>query len=169
PYKSPRVIANACTESELAALSAFYTSKMDAGEDLRISEWSAEVSGSCAQCVFDDDSGASWGPIQTQNDRLHSVNRGGCVELKSGSTACGQAFGRVFTCRLEACLPKCTSQDGFTECLADNEAIFSGPCKGAKDAVVAACGSGLNAYETACSGGAWIFERPIRAQCITGS
>ncbi|MBX3210026.1 MAG: hypothetical protein KF764_33660 [Labilithrix sp.] len=158
PYKTARVVANACTTSELDALTTFFRSKTNARQDVSISEWSAEVSASCAQCVFGDGTGASWPPILTKGDQLDNVNHGGCVEVASGNVACGRAYQQAAECRLEV----------FVTCSSDFEGVSEQRCKGARDTLDAACGSGLAAYKDACVNEAYTFEASIRAQCVTG-
>jgi hypothetical protein len=62
----------------------------------------------------------------------------------------------------------CQTQDDFMNCLADNQAIFSGPCKDAYDNLTKECGDNIDAYEKACKGQTWTFEGPVTVQCITG-
>lgn len=170
PYTKALKAVGACTTKESADLSAFFKTKNDAKEDVKVTEWSAVVSDGCAKCVFSDGTGAEWTPIlvDAEKDELESVNRGGCIELLSGKESCGRAYQQVTECRLEACLKECKTQDEFTTCLQDGEGIFTGPCKTAYDLMETECGANLGAYETGCKGTAWTFEGPIKVQCITG-
>jgi hypothetical protein len=170
PYTKALKAVNACTTKELSDLSAFFKTKSDAKEDVKVTEWAAVVSEGCSKCVFSDGTGAEWTPIlvDAEKDELDSVNRGGCIELLSGKESCGAAYQRVTECRLEACLKECKTQDEFTTCLQDGQGIFTGPCKTAYDLMETECGANLGAYETGCKGTAWTFEGPIKVQCITG-
>ena len=109
PYKKAQRSPNACTDAELKALSAFFKAKVDANEALLASAWQNEVSDKCADCVFSDGQDAEWTPILVADDKLDTVNRGGCIEIVSGKEACGEAYQRVTECRVEACRIKCTT------------------------------------------------------------
>ena len=168
PYAKARESAGACTDDELASISAFFKEKTGANQDVVVSEWSKEVGEKCAKCAFSMSDAAEWGPIIVKDDRLENVNRGGCIEVLSGNEACGRAYQQVTECRLEACLAKCKTQDEFTACLQDAQGIFTGPCKEAYDLMDKECGNNLGTYEKACRGTEWTFEGPIKIQCITG-
>jgi len=168
PYAKAVKSAGACTEDDLKAISAFFEEKTNAGDEVLVSEWSKEVSEQCSKCAFTTSDAAEWGPILVKDDRLENVNRGGCIEVLSGSEACGRAYQQVTECRLEACIAKCKTQDEFTACLQDAEGIFDGPCKESYDLMDEDCGAMLGAYETGCRGTDWTFEGPVKVQCITG-
>ena len=168
PYARAMRSAGACTEDDLKAISTFFKEKTNAGEDVVVSEWSKEVSEKCAKCAFSTIDATEWAPILVKEDRLENVNRGGCIEVLSGSEACGRAYQQVTECRLEACLAKCKTQDEFTACLQDAQGIFTGPCKASYDVMDKECGNNLGAYENGCRGTEWTFEGPIKVQCITG-
>ncbi len=166
PYAKPVNTPGACTNDELKAISAFFKTKTSADEEVLVSEWSKEVSAKCAKCTFGPSDAAQWAPILVKDDRLDNVNRGGCIELVSDKEGCGRTYQQATECRLNACLQECKTQDEFSACLQDTNAIFTGPCKGAFDALSKECGNNLGAYEKACQGTAWTFEGPIKAQCI---
>ncbi|MBX3263197.1 MAG: hypothetical protein KIS78_10050 [Labilithrix sp.] len=169
PYARAKRAANACTTQELDEISAFFRTKAQNAQDIVISDWAKSVSEGCAACVFSDGTGAEWTPILTKGDKLDDVNRGGCIEIASGKEACGRSYQHVAECRLEACSNTCDTAEGFTACLQDVQGIFSGPCKGAYDALERDCGTNeLPTYEAACKGTAFTFEGPIRVQCING-
>ncbi|MBX3206137.1 MAG: hypothetical protein KF764_13790 [Labilithrix sp.] len=168
PYTKAVKSAGACTTAEAAALSAFFKTKVDAKEDVLVSEWSQEVSATCRACVFSDGAGETWTPIIVKDDKLDNVNRGGCIEILTGNEACGEAYQQVTECRLEACLIKCKTQEEFSACLQDSQAIFAGPCKDSVTKVVDVCGKALDAAETGCKGKDWTFDGPIKVQCVTG-
>ncbi|MBX3197128.1 MAG: hypothetical protein KF894_03140 [Labilithrix sp.] len=157
PYKPPRVVANACTPSELDALVTFFRSMAIPGEDVPVAEWSAEVSVGCAQCVFGDGSGATWPPIVTRGDRIDFVNRGGCIELASGSDVCGRSYQQAEACRVTA-YRECSGEPGVGE----------SRCSYARSERDAVCPS-LAEHESTCASTQFTFEAPIRAQCITGN
>jgi hypothetical protein len=170
PYTKAGVTANACTNTELANLSAYFKTKSDLGQDVVISQWSTVVGASCAKCVFGASTGTTtWTPILTAADQLEAVNRGGCIEVKSGKESCGRAYQQATDCRLEACLTICQTQAEFTSCLQQGAAIFTGPCKHAYDKMDLECGANLATYETGCKGTSWTFEGPIKVQCIDGN
>jgi hypothetical protein len=168
PYAKAKKLANACTTKELDELSGYFTDQAKRQQDVSISDWSKLVSDGCAKCVFSDGTGTEWTPILTKGNKLDNVNRGGCIEIASGKEACGQAYQRVAECRLSACVDTCDTPDGFTECLADVERIFTGPCKTAYTTLERECGDNLAKYEGQCKGTAYTFEGPIKMQCISG-
>lgn len=169
PYSKAATTVGACTADEMKAIGTFYKAKADAKEDILVSEWKGSVSDKCAKCVFTDSPEATtWGAIIGKDDKLDSVNRGGCIEVLSGKEACGKSYQQVTECRFDACLKKCKTQDEFTACLQDGEGIFGGPCKTAYDKMEADCGNNLGAYEDGCKGTTYTFEGPIKVMCITG-
>ncbi len=168
PYTKAERSKGACSEKEAQAISDFFKETTDADKEVLVSEWGKSVSPKCATCVFSDGTGATWTPIISKDDKLDSVNRGGCIEIQSGKEACGRTYQQATQCRLDACLTNCKTQGEFTACLQDASAIFTGPCQVSFDAMMKECGSNLGAYETACSGKAWTFEGPITVQCVTG-
>jgi hypothetical protein len=168
PYKKAVKQPGACTAKELDDLSKFFRAKAGA-EDISMKEWAGTVSAGCAKCVFSDGTAASWTPIlTTKDDKLDDVNRGGCIEIVSGKQRCGEAYQHVADCRMEACVNTCDTGRKFNECLQDVQGIFTGPCKGAYDALFKECGEDLGTYEQACKGNAWTFEGPVKVQCVTG-
>jgi hypothetical protein len=167
PYSKAVKAPGACTTKDLEELATFFKAKAGA-EDIKMSDWAKVVSAGCAKCVFTDTAEAEWGPILTKDDKLEDVNRGGCIEIVSGKPACGEAYQQVASCRIEACVQNCKTQQEFGECLQDAQAIFSGPCQGAFDTLSKECGDNLGAYEQACKGATWTFEGPVKVQCITG-
>jgi len=171
PYKKARVTPGACTNAELNTLSSYFTTQTDNGVDPSVAQWSAQVSARCAQCVFSDGTGTTWTPIITAGDQLSNVNRGGCLEVKSGKESCGRAYQQATECRVEACLSLCQTQSEFNQCLSDTDGIFGpgGPCKPILDVMSLECGANFGAYETACQGTNWSFEGSIKAQCINGN
>jgi hypothetical protein len=168
PYAKAKKLANACTTKELDDLSGYFTDRARQQQDVTITEWAKTVSDGCAKCVFSESTGTEWSPIITKGDKLDNVNRGGCIEIASGKEACGSAYQRVAECRLAACSETCDTPDGFTECLANVEKIFTGPCKGAYTTLEKECGDDLSKYEAQCKGTAYTFEGPVKVQCIAG-
>jgi hypothetical protein len=169
PYTKAVRSPGACSTQESSTLLAYFTKATEDGDDVKVTPWAATVTASCAKCVFSDGTG-DWTPIIVKDDRLEDVNRGGCIEILSGKEACGRAYQRVSKCRLEACTKKCTTQDGFTECVGDAASLFvdPGPCKAAYEELEKECGTNLGAYEEGCRGAGATFVGPIRVQCITG-
>lgn len=168
PYNGARAAtAGACTMTELVNLSAYY--KQHAAEDLTLTQWKSAVSASCGSCAFGDLNDAQWKPIIGVDDKFQSVNTGGCIEQVTGSQACGKAYQQYGDCTLQACLVSCTTQTEFTRCRQD-QAVLSTSCKGAYEALTAACGgSSLSAAQTACRGTTYSFEGPIKVACVIGA
>jgi hypothetical protein len=79
--------------------------------------------------------------------------------------ACGNSYQDWFECRFVACAG-CDAGDpaALQKCLT---AASKGPCKAAFDAVSAVCGDTVVANaETACNGSTYVFEGPVKSQCI---
>lgn len=167
PYKTAGVSAGACSTTEYSALIAFIKQKVDANEDVKVSEWSAVVEAECASCVFGDGSGATWTPLLTKGDTLVNLNLGACMEVQSGKIACGAAYQRAFECNFEAC-GQCSTDEEFDACYANRKAIAAGPCKDAQTALVTDCGAQLGQWEDACMAGTFTFEGSVKALCVTG-
>lgn len=166
PYKSARVVKDACSTTELEDLTTFFAEH--AREGFKVSEWAAVVSEQCADCVFSDGSGPTWTPILTQGEELETIDRGGCIEAVSGNEACGRAYQHTTQCLVDACYTHCKTAEEYFECLENTPAVFNGPCKGAYDQMLADCGSDLESYETACESRNFTFEGPVRVMCIEG-
>lgn len=166
PYKKAGVTKGACSDQELADLTKFFSDH--ANEGFKASDWAKSVSAECAACAFSDGSGATWTPILTKNDELDTVDRGGCVEVVSGSEACGRSYQQVTDCLVDACYTKCRTADEYFACLNDTPAVFTGPCKGAYEQMNQDCGNDLQKYEEACSSDNFTFEGPIKVMCIEG-
>ncbi|MBX3212276.1 MAG: hypothetical protein KF850_09610 [Labilithrix sp.] len=168
PYKTALKSPGACTSDEQTTLTAYFKAKVDANEDVKVSEWSKEVSDDCAKCIFSDGTGDTWGPIITKDDKIDTVNQGGCYEIATGKESCGRAFQQYTACRIDACLVDCKTQEEFTACIQDQDAIYQGPCSATITAVQKECGNNLQGALTACKNTAWTFDAPIKSQCVTG-
>ncbi len=174
PYKEAINAPGACTSDEAAKISAFF--KADPSGNVLVSDWSNEVSETCAACVFSAEDAEKWGPILVKDDRIANVNQGGCIELLSGKPACGEAYQQVSSCVVVACLPPalggtgtCQTQEELDDCVRDTHAIVTGPCKEAYDKMDQECGSKLGEWQSSCKGSNYYtFEGPIKVQCIIG-
>lgn len=173
PYKKAGVVKGACTADEAAALSAYFKAHAN-DDDFSVDAWQKEVGPGCARCAFSDGSGPTWTPIIVKDGDIDAVDRGGCIEVLSGSEACGRAYQQVTDCSNAACLPvseggesTCEGQKDFVDCLYDRKAIFAGPCEDAYEAAVAACGDDLSSYEEQCQG-RYTFEGPLAVMCVDG-
>jgi hypothetical protein len=170
---------NACTDTETAAISAYYKAH-GADASFKVTDWMATVSQGCASCIFTtepDDGGAApaWGPIVVKPNAqnvlsIDTVNRGGCIELVSGSAPCGRAYQQYQDCTLDACLLSCKSQAEFNACRQDAN-VLTTACKDAFAAVKTVCGgqSAVQGYEAQCKGPTYTFEGPIKIMCQTGA
>lgn len=160
PYKSPFVSAGSCTAANLTALTTY----VDGGGTFP--GWKTSVPAPCATCIFGLETDALWKPIlEDGGGNVAGLNVGGCIAVASGSDACGRTYQQWFTCRFEACVD-CPDGDSaaLQKCLA---AASKGSCKKAFDAVSLVCGDPAIAdAETTCDGMNYVFEGPIRAQCI---
>lgn len=166
PYKSPRVEKGACTTGELEDLTQYFEDH--AREGFAVPAWKAVVSETCADCVFSDGSGPTWTPILTKDDKLDTIDRGGCIEAVSGNEACGRAYQNVNECLVEACYTNCQTAEEYFQCIDNTPAVFTGPCKAAFDEMETSCGSDLQEYEKLCESDKFNFQAPIRVMCIDG-
>lgn len=162
PWKSPTKSPGACTPTDLSNLVSF----VDTNDNAKYADWKASVTNmTCRSCIFGTD-GATWAPlVENSSGQLVVLNVGGCIAIASGSDACGKSYQNWFDCRFEACA-ECPDGDtpALQKCLS---AASKGACKAAFDAVGTVCGDQQIAdAETACEGDKFVFEGPIKAQCI---
>lgn len=165
PYKPPKVTKNACTQADLDGLVKFVSSNADA----KYPQWKSSVTNqTCRDCIFGKD-GSTWPPlVESSSGDLAILNVGGCVGIASGNESCGKAYQNWVDCRFKACAG-CGSKDvtGVQRCLS---AASTGACKPAFDSVGSICGEKVIAdAEAACKGDQFVFEGPIKAQCIGGT
>ncbi len=162
-WRSPTLSPGACTEANLQALIT-YTENNEDATFKQLRDHLATISTTCASCAFGTD-GTTWPPmVLTSTGNLSVLNVGGCIAIASGSDGCGKAYQAWFECRFEACAD-CPDGDttGFRSCLT---AASQGACSAAIDKVLDACGEQIEEYETTCDNDQFVFEAPIRAQCI---
>lgn len=162
PWKSPTKSPGACTPTDLSNLVSF----VDTNDNAKYADWKASVTNmTCRSCIFGTD-GATWAPlVENSSGQLVVLNVGGCIAIASGSDNCGKSYQNWFDCRFEACA-ECPDGDtpALQKCLS---AASKGACKAAFDAVGTVCGDQQIAdAETACEGDKFVFEGPIKAQCI---
>jgi hypothetical protein len=163
PWKSPAKDIGACSADELKGLVDF----LSANDTAKYAEWKTKITNpACNACVFGKESEATWKPLlENAAGDLVGLNVGGCIAIASGNDACGKSYQQWFDCRFEACAD-CPSGDttSLQKCLT---AASKGGCKAAFDAVGTVCGdAAIGDYETACDGVKYVFEGPIKAQCI---
>ena len=171
PWKSPNVSLGACTPKMLADLVTY----VDANQTAKYADWKKTVTDTtCSACIFGKEADAKWKPLlEDAMGTLIELNVGGCIALASGlgatkGDACGKAYQNWFDCRFEACTD-CPNGDSaaFQKCagLASKAA-----CKAAAADVGTVCGqTEVGNAETACQGDKFVFEGPIKAQCIAGT
>jgi hypothetical protein len=172
-------VKGACTDTDTAAFSAFYKAH-GADASFKVTDWMATVSQGCSSCIFTTepgDGGAApeWGPIVVKPNAqgvlsIDTVNRGGCIEVVSGSASCGRAYQQYQDCTLDACLKNCKSQADFNACRQDAN-VLTTSCKDAFTAVKTVCGSQtvIQGYEAQCKGPTYTFEGPIKIMCQVGA
>jgi hypothetical protein len=163
PWKSPFKTADACTEKDLTGLVSY----LDANQNAKYADWKKAITSvSCSDCVFGKETDATWKPLaENTKGELTTLNVGGCIAIASKNDKCGQAYQNWFDCRFEACAD-CDANDtaAFQKCL---PAANKGGCKAAFDNVGTVCtDQGVTDAEAACDGAKFVFEGPIRAQCI---
>jgi hypothetical protein len=159
--------AGKCTSQELSTISSYYTQHA-AEQPFNLDGWKASVSAGCSSCAFGDVNAATWAPILLGSDGQLDVISGGCIGTVSHNADCGRAYQQYQDCTLTACLAKCTTQEDFSACRAD-QAVLTTSCKKAVDDVLTVCGQDkLGEYQTACQGTTYTFEGPIKVMCVTG-
>lgn len=165
PYESPVVVANACTEADVAALVKVVDDKQDAVTDADL--LAAIPAGACHDCVFAKDDGTHWGPLATDSTgaKVTLINTPSCIGIVSGSEACGKAWTQFSEC-LDAACQDCPTGDqaGLSAC---HTAAGQGACNGGVAAVQTNCPD-LQANGEVCDklSTKYAFEVPVRAQCI---
>jgi hypothetical protein len=162
PWKPPAVDLGKCTQGDLTSLVNY----LDANANSTYADWKtkAGISATCQGCMFGPD-GTTWKPFVEASGSLSELNVGGCIQLASNNEKCGKSYQNWFDCRFEACADCPNDQTSLSKCLS---AASKGACKAANDNVLTQCGSTIGDYETACSGDKYVFEGPIKAQCIAG-
>jgi hypothetical protein len=167
-YKSPAVTAGACSEQAIKDIETFIgTQPSVLFADLK-AELVKKAGDACAKCVFAAETD-KWAPIvEDASGKVIDVNLGGCIELVSGSAACGKAYQQFDTCTTFGC-SECTVTAEKAQCQKD---IVSpgGPCEAAGDDLIGACTNKIVDYVGECyPAGSLLIAGPIRKQCITGS
>jgi hypothetical protein len=163
PWKSPYVEKGACTQKELNDLSAAVTAnKKVSYADLKKTVTNA----GCASCMFGKESDAKWRPlVENASGQLTVLNVGGCIAIASNNDACGKAYQNWRDCGYAAC-DDCPQgdQNALSACV---KLANKGVCKGELDAIISTCTEqGVTDAETACDSTTYVFEGPIRGQCI---
>jgi hypothetical protein len=163
PWKSPTKLLGACTAKELSDLVTY----VDANSSAKYADWKKTVTGaSCSSCIFGKETDATWKPLlEDAKGQLVGLNVDSCIAIASGNDKCGQSYQNWFDCRFEACTD-CADGDtaALQKCLTN---ASKGACKKAFDDVGTVCGdTAIGDAETACTGDKFVFEGPIKAQCI---
>jgi hypothetical protein len=163
PWKAPSKLVGSCTDKELTDLVTY----VDANSTAKYADWKKTVTNpSCSSCIFGKETDATWKPLlEDASGQLVGLNVGGCIAIASNNEKCGQSYQNWFDCRFEACTD-CPNGDtaALQKCLT---AASKGACKGAFDKVGTVCGdTAIGDAETACNGDKFVFEGPIKAQCI---
>lgn len=162
PWKSPTIAPGSCTEADLTKMGSDLGAQ--GGTIAKMKEGIA--TDACRNCVFAQD-GATWAPlVENASGQLTNLNVGGCIAIASGNDDCGKAYQQFRSCYLAAC-EQC-DEGAFQSCT--GKAVNGTACRDAVQDLLDACGgeAPLTAAETACQNTAYVFEAPIRAQCIGG-
>ena len=163
PWKAPFKSVGDCTQKDLTDLVKY----VDDNDMAKYADWKKSVaSAACSACIFGKETDATWRPLlENAKGELVGLNVGGCIAIASNDDKCGQSYQNWFDCRFEAC-GDCPSGDtaALQKCLS---AASKGGCKKAFDAVSTVCGDEkIGAAETACDSDKFVFEGPIKAQCV---
>ncbi|MBX3192010.1 MAG: hypothetical protein KF819_33780 [Labilithrix sp.] len=161
PWRPPAVAPGSCTEGDLAAL----VSHIDMNPNGDPSAWKASIASEvCRSCIFGPE-GVTWPPLVENNAGMLSlINVGGCIAVATGNAACGKAYQNWYDCRIEACIDCEDNGSRFAQCLS---VANKSACKAAFDNVGTICGDvEIANAEQACVSSKYVFEGPVRAQCI---
>lgn len=167
PWKVPTKLVGSCTEKELSDLVTY----VDANSSAKYADWKKTVSGaSCSSCIFGKETDATWKPLlENASGELVGLNVGGCIAIASSNVNCGKAYQNWFDCRFEACAG-CPDGDSaaLQKCLTDASKAGAA-CNAATTNVETVCTAQvITDAETACEGTSFVFEGPIKAQCVGG-
>jgi hypothetical protein len=168
-YKPAAVDPGKCTEQHLTDVVAWVKDSSQATfKDLR--DKLIEIDADCAACVFQPggDGATTWSPLPISEETATSLtilkNYGTCVEVHSGSEACGKAAHQWAMCLDVACND---CEDGQVRECASAAQGEGEACGAASQALLAACTADVNKYLQACNKqGQYPFEEAMRAQCI---
>jgi hypothetical protein len=163
PYKSPRIKEGACDTGAVKLIEDLVASNKDATlDELKVAL--ADYSTECAACVFAEE-GDTWAPVVESGGKIVLLNSGGCIEIVSGKADCGRTSQQWINCIDVAC-SECPAEEK-EECDRDAQQV-GGPCREARAAVAAACGSNnIEGYLDTCfNDGEITILGAVRTQCI---
>lgn len=141
-WKAPAAPSTHCTAADIQALGAASGAGIKAMRDAV-----AANNVPCAECIFTDEAGPSWGPIVTSDGHTKGrINWSACfARAPLGSEACGETFNKHTSCVAEMCS---TCAD------ADRDACFSDAATDAAKCgqydLDAACGGSFQAVDAEC-------------------
>jgi hypothetical protein len=163
PWKSPTKLIGSCADKDLTDLVKY----VEMNSMAQYADWKKSVANAaCSSCIFGKETDATWKPLlENAKGQLVGLNVGGCIAIASGSDKCGQSYQNWFDCRFQACAD-CPNGDtaALQKCLS---AASKSACKPAFDAVTKVCTDTVIAdAEGQCQGAKFVFEGPIKAQCI---
>lgn len=164
PWKAPFKDVGSCTAAELKTLVDY----VEANDTAKYADWKKSVTNAaCNGCIFGKEADATWKPLlENANGELVGLNVGGCIAIASNNEKCGQAYQNWFDCGFEACADcPADDSDAFGKCR-NTASGAKGGCKKALENVVTVCGQAIDVAEPACDGTKFVFEGPIKAQCI---
>ena len=165
PWKSPAVALGSCTQAELDGLVSFQTANPTASY---LTLKNSVANPTCQGCIFGLQASATWAPLLTTDGvQVSELDVGGCIAIFTGNDACGRAYQAWFDCGYAAC-SDCPAgdQQALSACLPK---VNTAACKNALGNVTTTCGAtAVTNAETACRTGTYVFEGPIKAQCVAG-
>lgn len=163
PWKSPTKRIGACGDKDLKDLVDYVANNSMA----QYADWKKSVANAaCSACIFGKETDATWMPLlENAKGQLVGLNVGGCIAIASGNDKCGQSYQNWFDCRFQACTDCPTSDTAaLQKCLS---AASKSACKTAFNDVTKVCTDTVIAdAEAQCQGAKFVFEGPIKAQCI---
>ena len=166
-YKSPVVKPGACKPEILTFLEGYLktapATATTADIKAAVNTHTAPDTG-CADCIFAAPTD-KWGPVVVDTAGSF-LNTGGCMEIVSGSAACGKGWFDADLCLTAAC-GDCTADADYKACLA---AAAKADCATYVGEANSGCGANLQTYLGECFPQTLTYdvEGPIQAQCIGG-
>ncbi len=164
-WKAPLSVMGACGSGDISTLVSF----TDTNPNATLAQLKANgvPNPTCRACVFGLESAKDWAPIVETSPTTFFFNRGGCVAQHTGSDLCGRAYQQLYQCTVQACSG--CAPGGEAACAAQASKAGAA-CGAATNATIAACGGGANvaSAESFCKGMKYLFEGPIKTQCVLG-
>jgi len=102
---APKPPATACQAGQITQI---YNDCLNGGTCLE--QEPGEPGYGCYQCLFSNETDATWGPLVLDANEIATLNMGGCLELlEPCNSACAAAFENDYECEEYACASNCAA------------------------------------------------------------